>query len=290
MLKQILFITLIFLMLTGCSEKPTQPEESDLPTARKPTDELNYFNFELKADSLTKRFEYPLNFSTDSLAAKLVISEYVAGRGYISILSTDSLVIYWNYLDINRNYPSVNLIGNLPLKITIDLQNYSGNINFTLKKQPPVIDYDTTGTTRHKDAIYFNSFEEPSDTSHLSGRSYHIAYDVPLGGGARSLLVAGGCIVPHVFYDLDPLQEDGKFILQCWGKALEIGGTVTLRNEKMFRTEGISLGIMNEEWTFLISSDTLFCQKDGILSLEMFSGGIIPRSMLVDLVQIIRVD
>lgn len=290
MTKKIVFLTILIISLTGCSKKSTEPVETEDPNSITIINCQDSFYVSIESDSLTEIFEHSLNFSTDSVEVNLEISEYLSGSGNISILSSDSIEIYRYSLKQNRIYPTVNLIGNYPSRLILTIRDFSGNINFSLDKLFIKSNYDTTGTTQNKDAIYFNSFETSNDISQLDGYGgFNAYYDVPLGGGTRSLRVAGACIAPHVYYEFNPLIEEGEFILQCWGKTIDTGGTVSLRIKNKPRFEGKTIFIRNEEWEFLRTNDTLFCPKDSTLYLEMISGGTAYSSMFVDLVQIVKV-
>lgn len=140
-------------------------------------------------------------------------------------------------------------------------------------------------TTLSDSRIYYNSFEESSDTAGWKGGVY--LYDeAPENGGQKSLFVSGGCIVPHVYFDFDPLPEDCRLIVKCWGKNLDAGGGLMLSSGLNAQ---ISISISETGWTSYESVDTLFCAANSDLRLELMSGGFVPSSMLVDLIEIFKV-
>lgn len=145
----------------------------------------------------------------------------------------------------------------------------------------------------HDGIIYLNSFESPADTAGWWGYGM-IAFrdDVPPEGGNQSLFVAGGCIIPHAQVDLAPLEDDGYLLLRCWGKNLAIGGGASLEwfDEEHEQYKSIHIGISDSVWTTYESKDTLFCPAGKSLRLHLHAGGIVSSAILVDLVEIIKVE
>ena len=139
------------------------------------------------------------------------------------------------------------------------------------------------------DSFYFNSFESSSDTAGWYGISeYNIVEEAPKAGGKNSLNVSGGCVIPHAYYRIDPLIEDCSLVLKCWGKNLSNGGSVSLLTEN--HSGSIHISVSETSWTDYISKDTLHCLTGSSLILELISGGLKPSSMLVDLIEITKVD
>lgn len=141
--------------------------------------------------------------------------------------------------------------------------------------------------------IYFNSFETSADTIGWNGWM-EFRNDVPRFGGKQSAYVSGGCLHPHTSYQLPSSSQDRKLVLRCWGKNLEIGGGVELEavpevsipeNPKRY----IFITISDKFWKSYQSDSILFCPANSKLILSMSSGGYVPSSMLVDLIEIIRV-
>lgn len=141
-----------------------------------------------------------------------------------------------------------------------------------------------------EEAIYSNSFESPADTVGWTGYgAREFRNDVPPNSGKQSLFVSGGCIVPHAAFRIGRIHEESRFILRCWGRNLSNSGVVSLGlDENPF--SGIGVTISDTIWTFYVSSDTLFCPTDSSLWLTMLSGGFIPSAMLVDKVEVVKVN
>jgi len=134
--------------------------------------------------------------------------------------------------------------------------------------------------------LFFTSFESETDTSGWQGVSTsQFRTDAPLNGGAQSLFISGGCVIPHASYAISALENDSYLILRCWGKNLGIGGSVTLGLASQW-PEGLHITIEDSVWTEYTSSDTLFCPKGEGLLLALFAGGIVPSAMEVDLIEI----
>lgn len=133
--------------------------------------------------------------------------------------------------------------------------------------------------------IYFNSFETSSDTIGWKGYGQISLYnDAPKTGGKKSLFVSGGCVIPHAIYNVGPQTDECYIILKCWGKNLEVGGSIYLKPDNGYRS--ISISVTGKNWTVYESQDTLFCPANESLILELISGGIMSSAMLVDLLEI----
>ena len=139
------------------------------------------------------------------------------------------------------------------------------------------------------DSFYFNSFESSSDIAGwYGGSNINIFEEAPQGGGKQSLKVSGGCVIPHAYYKIDSLIEDCSLVLKCWGKNLSNGGSVSLYTGS--HSKIIHISITETSWTNYICEDTLICFEGSNLILELNSGGILSSSMLVDLIEITKVD
>ena len=142
--------------------------------------------------------------------------------------------------------------------------------------------------------IYFNSFESNADTTGWWGYGDFGFYDsAPQDGEDRSLYISGGCIWPHAVLDLEPLNEDRLLILRCWaspvyGGQVEQSGIISLIVSGDF-SDSIEISITESSWAAYQPSDTLFCPANHSLSLNLSCGGFVPGSMLVDLLEIIRI-
>ncbi|MBA4313629.1 MAG: hypothetical protein C0417_13475 [Chlorobiaceae bacterium] len=138
--------------------------------------------------------------------------------------------------------------------------------------------------------IYFNSFETSADTIGWNGWM-EFRREAPPIGGQQSVYISGGCIYPHAYINLPAENYDRLLILRCWGKNLEIGGLVELRlnpEVSIWPSPHVSISVNDTLWKFY-QSDTLHCPANIPLQLSMSAGGIVPSTMLVDLIEIIRV-
>ncbi|MGE5795529.1 MAG: YCF48-related protein [Ignavibacteria bacterium] len=138
--------------------------------------------------------------------------------------------------------------------------------------------------------IYSNSFETPQDTVGLQRYgSIMFSNDVPSEGGTQSLYISGGCLWPHTLIEIGPFNNNGFYIIRCWGKDLQIGGGVSLNVEGNRTLGGINIGVNEKNWTFYESAETLFCSAGKKLELSMGAGGIAPSAMLIDNIEVINV-
>lgn len=137
--------------------------------------------------------------------------------------------------------------------------------------------------------IYFNSFESQSDIEGWIGNAIDFSNDVPAHGGKKSLSVSGGCVIPHAKYTVPPQNTDCFLILRFWGNNLSNGGSVNLYVNKAGYKE-INFDISIKGWTLYESPDTLFCPANTSLTLEAMAGGISSSAMLIDLIEIRKLN
>jgi hypothetical protein len=135
--------------------------------------------------------------------------------------------------------------------------------------------------------FYYNDFTTKEDTAGFTGYGYwDLRSDTSDSKITKCLFVTGGCIVPHVRYEL-LIKKEGRFILYVRGKKLESGGSVMLQDADR---NSISVHIKDSVWTFYQSVDTLIVTDDKPLLLELMSGGIKSASMLIDQISIIQIN
>ncbi|MFQ5605299.1 MAG: hypothetical protein ACE5HS_18695 [bacterium] len=140
-------------------------------------------------------------------------------------------------------------------------------------------------------SIYFNSFESPADTVGWRGHgSMNIANDAPQSGGKQSLRVSGGCVVPHAEFVLPAQPDAGYYVLQFWGKDLAIGGGVSLTIDGLEDFQSIGMQVTQPQWRRYESSQSLFCPPNRRLKIRLMAGGIVASAMLVDQIQIIKLN
>jgi hypothetical protein len=137
--------------------------------------------------------------------------------------------------------------------------------------------------------VYSNSFELPQDTAGWRG---HMDFrdDAAPECGNQSLFISGGCVWPHAWIELGPYDNNGFYILRCWGKDLQIGGSISIEVEGDYPRDRISILINNKEWTHYESDQTLDCPAGRRIVLSMGAGGIVPSAMLIDKVEIVNVQ
>jgi hypothetical protein len=146
---------------------------------------------------------------------------------------------------------------------------------------------DSTVTpSQTNDIVFATSFEADADTSGWIGYGGHtLSQDVPASGGKRSMLVSGGCIIPHAqkfFLNTGPARSVS---LSFWGKLLEGSGVVSLALRSK-PSSGISLGVHDSVWTQYVSQGKLTIAEGDTLCIVMISGGYVPGAMLIDRIEI----
>lgn len=136
--------------------------------------------------------------------------------------------------------------------------------------------------------IYFSSFESPQDTVGWRG-GMQFRNEAAPNGGRQSVFISGGCVHPHADIEFDGIDQDSHLLLRCWGKNLASGGGVELHVADDW-SKTIHIFVADSTWKFYESADTLFWPAHQRLNLSMSSGGFKPSAMLVDRIEVIRID
>lgn len=281
------FLVLFFtILLASCSDKsPNTPisQDDSLNVPFILTNE-NYFEFKLKADSLSDVIHQTLNFNEDSLTIIFRVKNSEQGYGSVYLTTIENNVFYRSSLSYDLNEPGAHLFDIKPSDVMFHFDKFTGEVEFKICATSQSIVSDTIGSTVEYGSVYFNSFETSSDLLDFEDDAYNISNDVSPCGGIHSLELGG------VYYEFAPATEDSKFIVQCWGKTLLDGGGVAIGIKNTSSLENVNLWVEKNEWEFLQSPDTLFCPRDSILYLKMVAGGRPYSTMLVDLVQVIKLE
>lgn len=142
-----------------------------------------------------------------------------------------------------------------------------------------------------QNTVYFNSFETPQDTlSWYWANNYHLINDAPPGGGKHSLKVKGGRVLPAASFISQPLRYGGYFTVSCWGKVIDIAGYLQLATISDHDLDGaIQLHILDPEWKYIESTDTLFCPPNRSLMLTLQPGLMAEGSLAIDMIRVKKV-
>jgi photosystem II stability/assembly factor-like uncharacterized protein len=136
--------------------------------------------------------------------------------------------------------------------------------------------------------VYSNSFESPLDT--VGWRGYmEFRNDAAPDCGNQSLFISGGCVWPHASIELGPYDDSGFYAIRCWGKDLQIGGSISIEVGGGDAPDRIGITINNKEWTKYESDQTLFCPAGRKIILSLGAGGIVASAMLIDKLEIVNV-
>ncbi|MGB2868387.1 MAG: hypothetical protein WBD36_08050 [Bacteroidota bacterium] len=145
-------------------------------------------------------------------------------------------------------------------------------------------------STANSDLVYFNSFESQADTAGWFGYGQLALHQgAPPDGGLQSAYISGGCIVPHARIRLTTLPPAGTITLKCWGMNLALGGAIQLSKVNDPQS-GLLIAINDTAWTAYQADGSMTYSSLDTLELEMMSGGIVSSAMLVDRIEIRRVD
>ena len=140
--------------------------------------------------------------------------------------------------------------------------------------------------------IYFDSFETPADTSGWTGLSPAMFVDDPAPGqGLRSLRIGGGCVQPTAYRNLDPVFEEGDYQLSLWGRVNDPNqsGSVILRLADVSDQE-ISVTLHENRWVYYRNPNTLHVPAGSRMRIEIVIGGIVPASMNIDGLAVLKIE
>lgn len=139
--------------------------------------------------------------------------------------------------------------------------------------------------------VFFNSFEAPKDTANWYWAGKHsFVDDVPPGGGRQALKVNGGNVLPVGSFLSRPLKHGGYFTVECWGKLLDIGGYIELSTiDRHEIAATVRLNVLEPNWTFVQSQDTLYCPPNHSLMMSIKTGILLDGAMLLDMIRIKKV-
>lgn len=116
----------------GCTEDETlMPDYYNTPVVSKT---INAFAYTLSADNYTQTATYDLNFTADSLAFSLIITNYFSGIGNLEIKDTSGAIIYSETLQGNKVISIVEDNKGIPNLLHIDFDRFTGKINIALAK------------------------------------------------------------------------------------------------------------------------------------------------------------
>ena len=142
--------------------------------------------------------------------------------------------------------------------------------------------------------IYFNSFETNDDAAGWTGISEGDLIGEPApGGGEHSLRIGGGCVQPTAYIVLEPQDVEAVYSLSCWGKLFDEsqpGGVVLATDEKWDQRRSTALVVDAGDWGFYRSKDQIVCPAGQRLRIEIYIGGIMGGSMMIDNITVEAVD
>lgn len=142
----------------------------------------------------------------------------------------------------------------------------------------------------NKTILYHNSFESEGDISGFNGLGIiEIKNQAAPNSGENCLFVSGGCLIPHAIDTIFTSMKECSLRISCWGKTESNGGFIALYDSKD-REREIGINITDSSWKTYISEFGLHCEANSSLVLELNSGGFVPGSMLVDNLEITKID
>ncbi len=131
--------------------------------------------------------------------------------------------------------------------------------------------------------IYNNSFENSVEVENFEGMQVFLSNETPNGGGDSSMVVSGGCVLPHIYLELGPFDEAMDLTFNVFAKAHSIhGSNVTLSLADDPETN-ISITVQDTSWSYYETSNTLEVPLGKKIRVDFISGGIIEVTTFFDL-------
>jgi len=128
--------------------------------------------------------------------------------------------------------------------------------------------------------LYYSSYESETDLEGYEGYAGIIAEEAPAGAGESSLLIDGGCIVPHLSFQIGPYLEGKNISLSFIGKT-DGSGTINLTsNVNTSASENII--IENTDWEDYLEKGIYNLEAGAQLKVSFLSGGIAASKTWVD--------
>lgn len=139
--------------------------------------------------------------------------------------------------------------------------------------------------------VYINSFESPRDTLRWFWVGKHdFSTDVPPGGGNFALELKGDKLIPSAGFITRPLPRGGYFVIECWGKTVNVGGYIELSAVHDHEiVNSIRINILDYDWRHVQSPDTLYCPPNHSLMFTVQSGVYVDGVLRVDKIIIRKV-
>ncbi len=138
-----------------------------------------------------------------------------------------------------------------------------------------------TSPAGNENLLYSNGFESEDDLMDFYPYIGILSDKTPKDGGDSSLYVCGGCIVPHMYMELGPFDEDMSLLLRLSAKS-DYQGSIHLRTDQ----ERIELIVEGDDWKNYESESLLDYTSGEILKLTIVSGGFVPVSTYIDNLEI----
>jgi len=135
---------------------------------------------------------------------------------------------------------------------------------------------------------YFNSFETTEDIADFDNYGFQLIDDAADRGGESCLYICGGCLFPHVSFDLGPFDSDMTLTANFMGRTSSYGGGMS-----MFAVNSpenrIDFQVIDTVWTLHEAEETFLLPAEDTLRIQIAAGGFIPSDTYIDLLNIVEV-
>ncbi len=130
--------------------------------------------------------------------------------------------------------------------------------------------------------VFFSSFENGEDFTSFEGFGYYRTDDVPASAGDSSLVVCGGCIGPHLYFDVGPFDENKELSLDFMARIEQYESSLSFYIVGSIDS-GVHITVSDTLWTHYQPIETLLLPADEIARVEFFSGGLFALNTYYDL-------
>ena len=137
---------------------------------------------------------------------------------------------------------------------------------------------------------YSTSFEDENDLNGWEGILLaQLRNDAPPGYGDKSVLISGGCIIPHASLKLPPPGSILKVRVELYAKLLLNSGFCELyMGNDHHHSQFVS--IKDTSWAYYRFDKAIIWPADSTMTINLNSGGFIAGAMLVDGLRVKIVD
>lgn len=130
--------------------------------------------------------------------------------------------------------------------------------------------------------VFNSSFETLQDFETFEGYGYSRSSDVTSDSGDSCLVVCGGCIAPHLYFDIGPFDNSKELRLDYMAKVETSQSSFSIYQVGE-PTNSQQFIVSDTVWTHYQPEETFLLPANETLRLEFLSGGLFALNTYYDL-------